>query len=194
MSAFDTIVEADHKLFFFLNGLHQNWLDAPMTLVSNRLVWIPLYAWMLYLLYKKYGKGTWIILLCAIGLILFSDQTANVFKEIVQRFRPTHNPTFGHLVHTVNEYRGGTYGFFSGHATNAFALIMFSLLLLKPSKTYFKIILITYACITSYSRIYLGVHYPADIFVGALCGIGLGFLFTNFTKVLLQKWDIKIQA
>jgi undecaprenyl-diphosphatase len=194
MSAFDTIVEADHKLFFFLNGLHQNWLDAPMTLVSNRLVWIPLYAWILYLLYKKYGKGTWLILLCAIGLILFSDQTANVFKEIVQRFRPTHNPTFGHLVHTVNEYRGGTYGFFSGHATNAFALIMFSLLLLKPSKTYFKIILITYACLTSYSRIYLGVHYPADIFVGALCGIGLGFLFTNFTKVLLQKWDIKIQA
>ncbi len=194
MSAFDTIVEADHKLFFFLNGLHQNWLDAPMTLVSNRLVWIPLYAWMLYLLYKKYGKGTWIILLCAIGLILFSDQTANVFKEIVQRFRPTHNPAFGHLVHTVNEYRGGTYGFFSGHATNAFALIMFSLLLLKPSKTYFKIILISYACITSYSRIYLGVHYPADIFVGALCGIGLGFLFTNFTKVLLQKWNIKIQA
>lgn len=194
MSAFDTIVEADHKLFFFLNGLHQNWLDAPMTLVSNRLVWIPLYAWILYLLYRKYGKGTWIILLCAIGLILFSDQTANVFKEIVQRFRPTHNPTFGHLVHTVNEYRGGTYGFFSGHATNAFALIMFSLLLLKPSKTYFKIILISYACITSYSRIYLGVHYPADIFVGALCGIGLGFLFTNFTKVLLQKWNIKIQA
>ena len=194
MSAFDTIVEADHKLFFFLNGLHQNWLDAPMTLVSNRLVWIPLYAWILYLLYRKYGKGTWIILLCAIGLILFSDQTANVFKEIVQRFRPTHNPTFGHLVHTVNEYRGGTYGFFSGHATNAFALIMYSLSLLKPSKTYFKIILITYACITSYSRIYLGVHYPADIFVGALCGIGLGFLFTNFTKVLLQKWNIKIQA
>lgn len=194
MSAFDTIVEADHKLFFFLNGLHQNWLDAPMTLISNRLVWIPLYAWILYLMYKKYGKGTWIILLCAIGLILFSDQTANVFKEIVQRFRPTHNPTFGHLVHTVNEYRGGTYGFFSGHATNAFALIMFSLLLLKPSKTYFKIILISYACITSYSRIYLGVHYPADIFVGALSGIGLGFLFTNFTKVLLQKWNIKIQA
>ena len=194
MSAFDTIVEADHKLFFFLNGLHQNWLDAPMTFVSNRLVWIPLYAWILYLLYKKYGKGTWLILLCAIGLILFSDQTANVFKEIVQRFRPTHNPTFGHLVHTVNEYRGGTYGFFSGHATNAFALIMFSLLLLKPSKTYFKIILITYACLTSYSRIYLGVHYPADIFVGALCGIGLGFLFTNFTKVLLQKWNIKFQA
>jgi undecaprenyl-diphosphatase len=194
MSAFDTIVEADHKLFFFLNGLHQNWLDAPMTLVSNRLVWIPLYAWILYLLYRKYGKGTWIILLCAIGLILFSDQTANVFKEIVQRFRPTHNPTFGHLVHTVNEYRGGTYGFFSGHATNAFALIMYSLLLLKPSKTYFKIILITYACITSYSRIYLGVHYPVDIVVGAFCGLGLGFLFTNFTKVLLQKWDIKIQA
>lgn len=165
-----------------------------MTLVSNRLVWIPLYAWMLYLMYKKYGKGTWIILLCAIGLILFSDQTANVFKEIVQRFRPTHNPTFGHLVHTVNDYRGGTYGFFSGHATNAFALIMYSLLLLKPSKTYFKIILITYACVTSYSRIYLGVHYPADIIVGALCGLGLGFLFTNFTKVLLQKWNIKIQA
>jgi undecaprenyl-diphosphatase len=194
MSAFDNIVEADHKLFFFLNGLHQNWLDAPMTILSNRFIWIPLYAWILYLLYKKFGKSTWLIFLCGIALIFFSDQTANVFKEIVQRYRPTHNPSFGHLVHTVNNYKGGSYGFFSGHATNAFALVMFSLRLLKPTNTYFIIIIIAYACLTSYSRIYLGVHYPADIIVGALCGIGLGFLFSNFTKVLLEKWNIKFQS
>ncbi len=194
MSAFDAIVEIDHQLFFYLNGMHQPWLDVVMEAFSNKLFWIPLYAWMIYLLYKKYEKGIFIILLCAIALIFFSDQTANVFKALVQRYRPTHNPNFGHLVHTVNDYKGGTYGFFSSHASNAFAIVMFVMLLLKPSTKYLKIILISYACLTSYSRIYLGVHYPADIIVGAGCGIGLGFLFYNFTKVLLEKWNIKFQS
>jgi undecaprenyl-diphosphatase len=194
MGAFDAIVEIDHQLFFYLNGLHQPWLDTVMAAFSNKLFWIPLYAWILYLVYKKYGKSVFIILLCAIALIFFSDQTANVFKALVQRYRPTHNPTFGHLVHTVNDYKGGTYGFFSSHASNAFAIIMFVILLLKPTTTKFKLILISYACLTSYSRIYLGVHYPADIVVGACCGSGLGFLFYNLTKVLLEKWNIKFQS
>ncbi len=194
MSAFDAIVEIDHQLFFYLNGMHQPWLDVVMEAFSNKLFWIPLYAWIIYLMYKKYEKGIFIILLCAIALIFFSDQTANVFKALVQRYRPTHNPNFGHLVHTVNDYKGGTYGFFSSHASNAFAIVMFVMLLLKPSTKYLKIILISYACLTSYSRIYLGVHYPADIIVGAGCGIGLGFLFYNFTKVLLEKWNIKFQS
>jgi undecaprenyl-diphosphatase len=194
MGAFDAIVEIDHQLFFYLNGLHQPWLDAVMVAFSNKLFWIPLYAWIIYLMYKKYGKSVFIFLLCAIALIFFSDQTANVFKALVQRYRPTHNPTFGHLVHTVNDYKGGTYGFFSSHASNAFALMMFVLLLLKPRTKYFKFILISYACLTSYSRIYLGVHYPADIIVGGVCGIGLGFLFSNFTRVLLEKWNIKFQS
>jgi undecaprenyl-diphosphatase len=194
MGAFDAIVEIDHQLFFYLNGLHQPWLDGLMDALSNKLTWIPLYAWLFYLIYKKYNKGAFIILLCTIGLIFFSDQMANVFKALVQRYRPTHHPVFGNLVHTVNNYRGGKYGFFSSHAANAFALMMFVLLLLKPSAKYLKLVLISYACLTSYSRIYLGVHYPADIIVGAGCGIGLGFLFYNFTKVLLEKWNIKFQA
>jgi undecaprenyl-diphosphatase len=194
MGAFDAIVQIDHKLFFYLNGLHQPWLDGIMEAFSNRFFWIPLYAWIFYLMYKKYKNGAFIILLCAIGLIFFSDQTANVFKALVQRLRPTHHPTFGALVHTVNNYRGGQYGFFSSHASNAFALMMYVLLLLKPSAKYLKFIVISYACITSYSRIYLGVHYPADIMFGALCGLGLGFLFSNFTKVLLGKWNIKFQS
>lgn len=194
MGAIDAIVELDHQLFFFLNGMHHPWLDTLMTSFSNTYLWIPLYAWILFQVYKKYGKGTWLILFCTAGLIFFSDQTALVFKYLVQRYRPTHNPTFGQLVHTVHDYRGGSYGFFSSHASNAFALIMFVILLLKPSTKYFKLILISYACLTSYSRIYLGVHYPSDVIVGALCGLGLGFLFNNFTKVLLEKWNIKFQS
>jgi undecaprenyl-diphosphatase len=194
MSAFDAIVKADHQLFFYLNGLHQPWLDSVMAAFSNKLFWIPLYAWIIYLMYKKFEKGIFIILLCAIALIFFSDQTANVFKALVQRYRPTHHPSFGQLVHTVNDYRGGTYGFFSSHASNAFAIVMFVILLLRPSTRILKLILFGYACLTSYSRIYLGVHYPADIVVGACCGLGLGFLFYNLTKVLLEKWNIKFQS
>jgi undecaprenyl-diphosphatase len=193
MSIFDTLAEADHRLFFYLNNAHQPWLDKLMVLFSNKLFWLPLYAWLLYLIYKKFQKGTLIIVFCCIAMIFFSDQTANVFKELVQRYRPTHNPTFGQFVNTVNDYRGGTYGFFSGHASNAFALMLFVMLLLKPTQPIFKIIVIAYACLTSYSRIYLGVHYPADIIAGALCGLGLGFLFYNFTKVILEKWNIKTQ-
>ena len=107
MGAFDAIVEIDHQLFFYLNGLHKPWMDGVMETFSNKLFWIPLYAWVYYLIYKKYNKGAFVILLCAIGLIFFSDQTANVFKVLVQRYRPTHNPSFGHLVHTVNDYKGG---------------------------------------------------------------------------------------
>jgi undecaprenyl-diphosphatase len=165
-----------------------------MAAFSNKLFWIPLYAWIIYLMYKKFEKGIFIILLCAIALIFFSDQTANVFKALVQRYRPTHHPSFGQLVHTVNDYRGGTYGFFSSHASNAFAIVMFVILLLRPSTRILKLILFGYACLTSYSRIYLGVHYPADIVVGACCGLGLGFLFYNLTKVLLEKWNIKFQS
>ncbi|HRG59379.1 MAG TPA: phosphatase PAP2 family protein [Bacteroidia bacterium] len=194
MSAFDAIVEVDHQLFFYLNNAHLPWLDTVMFALSNKLIWIPLYAWLLYLIYKKYKNGTVIILVCTVGLIFFSDQTANVFKEIVQRYRPTHNATFGQFVHTVNDYRGGTYGFFSSHAANAFALMLYVLLLLKPCPKLLKLTLISYACLTSYSRIYLGVHYPTDIIAGAFCGLGLGFLFYNFTKVILEKWNIKLPS
>ena len=87
-----------------------------------------------------------------------------------------------------------SYGFFSSHAANAFALMFFIILMLKPAGKFFSIVCVAYACLTSYSRIYLGVHYPADILAGALCGLCLGFLFFNFTQVILNKWNIKFQS
>jgi undecaprenyl-diphosphatase len=193
MSAFDTLVEFDHQLFFYINGAHRQWLDTIMPILSNRLTWIPLYALMLYKVFNKFGKAAWLVVCCTVLMIFFSDQTANVFKELVQRYRPTHHPIYGQFVHTVGDYRGGTYGFFSSHAANAFALMMFILLLLKPAGKYFAAACIGYACLTSYSRIYLGVHYPSDILAGAFCGLFLGFLFYNFTLVILNKWNIKYQ-
>ena len=107
-------------------------------------------------------------------LITLSDSVAaRVIKESVQRLRPTHNPAIESLVHIVNDYRGGSYGFVSNHASNTFALAVFLSLLFR--NRYFSIGILIWAAVVSYSRIYLGVHYPGDIIGGALLGVGWAY-------------------
>ncbi len=191
MAFINRVISWDHSLFLFLNDSHHYLLDMIMPLLSKTLFWSPLFLWLLFKLYQKYHSAVGIILVCTVMLIWFTDQSANLCKNMVQRYRPTHHPELQFLVHTVNGYRGGLYGFFSSHAANSFGVVTFCLLLLKPSKKYLKIILILYACLTSYSRIYLGVHYPSDIITGVCYGVLTGFLFYNLTQTLLEKWYIK---
>jgi len=165
----------DRIIFLFLNGLHSSFWDAVMYWVSGRLSWLPLYLLITgYLIYRYKWKVIIMLLLVAL-LITLSDQgSVHLFKEVFKRLRPCHNPEISHLVHIVREHCGGRYGFVSSHAANSFAVASYSLLIIR--NRYYSIFIILWALLISYSRVYLGVHYPGDIIGGAILGIVLGFV------------------
>jgi undecaprenyl-diphosphatase len=109
-------------------------------------------------------------------LIVLTDQTANQTKHAIKRYRPSHNLEIQSQVHTINDYKGGTYGFFSGHATNTFGVAMLLFLIFSKESKLFRSAFFVWAAIISYSRIYLGVHYPSDIFVGLVVGLFWGYV------------------
>ena len=180
----------DTQLFLFLNGLHNPFCDHLMYWISTKLIWIPFYLLILYYLIVKFRKETILILLFIAILITLSDQiSTTVFKEMFHRFRPSHEPSIKDLVHIVNEKYGGDFGFVSSHAANTFALAMFLVLLIGKNHRSFTPVLIIWACVVSYSRIYLGLHYPGDILGGAILGALLAFLVFGLYKYLLKIKD-----
>ena len=184
----ETLIELDKELFLFLNGLHTEALDQVMYWVSDKLIWIPFYAWILYLIVKEY-KWKAVIWLAGIGLaIAASDQIlSGVMKPFFERYRPSRDPEMEGLVHIVNGYTGGRYGFASSHAGNVFALTTFLYLLFREKYRWIGWLFI-WAAVVSYSRIYLGVHYPGDILTGAIIGTLMGYLFFRFSNVVKNKY------
>jgi undecaprenyl-diphosphatase len=178
----EKLEQLDRDLFLFLNGLHADWLDPIMWYLSTILFMIPVFT---FAVYYAYRKGRWrytLIFLGGIGLcILLADRiSVELFKEVIQRYRPTHNHEIGSLVHTVidpngNEYRGGLYGFVSSHATNAMAMALFVYLHFRKYSNYWVLIFLWMALV-AYTRIYLGVHYPLDLICGGLIGAVIGVL------------------
>lgn len=174
----DYLVDADTSVFLSLNGMHADWLDQFMYVFSSRFIWIPLYLLIAWLIVRKYGWKAGLIAIAAVGAAAAcSDFTcARLIRPFIERLRPANleNP-ISSLVHIVNGYRGGAYGFPSCHATNTFALAVCSSLLLRMRP--YVILIFAWALAQCYSRIYLGVHYPGDLIVGAMIGSAYGMLF-----------------
>jgi undecaprenyl-diphosphatase len=185
----DHLIELDKQLFLFFNGIHFTWLDPVMELFSKTSASIPLYAFLLYHIYGVYKQRTWGVLLSIGLLILMTDQsTSGLMKPFFERLRPSHEPTLEGMVHLVNGYSGGDFGFASSHAANTFGIAMFLSCLLKLEKPWIKWLFL-WAAFVSYTRIYLGVHYPGDIIVGALIGVAFGWLVFKLytrTKILIE--------
>lgn len=177
----------DTWIFLLLNGISNPFFDELMFWISHKYTWIPLYAFLLFLLIRKYKINVlWILLFVAI-LITFSDQASVFIKNYFQRLRPCHNEELDLLIHTVKGKCGGKYGFVSSHAANSFAMAVFLIPFLKSYWKHFVLALIIWAAIVSYSRIYLGVHYPGDIIGGALLGAMAGFVFSGGFFFLFKK-------
>lgn len=167
----------DRTIFFFINTKHTAWLDIVMMYITKIYIFAPLFVYWLLMTYDKFpGKRFLLVLAYIVLLITLTDQSATITKNNYQRYRPTHNVEIGHKVHVVDEYRGGQYGFFSGHASNTFGIATFLFLIFKRRSGLFRITFFLWAGLIAYSRIYLGVHYPSDIFVGMCTGILWGFV------------------
>ena len=181
------IEELDVTWLLAVNSLHTPWLDTAMILVSEKLVWIPLYAFLAWVTVKKLGWKNGLYAL--VGLVLaitLSDQTAStLLKPLFQRLRPCHEPAFIALLNLPNGC-GGQFGFASSHAANSFCIaVFFNLLFFNLSRQFLWLIFM--ATLVCYSRVYLGAHYPGDVFVGALIGSFWGWC----SFLILRKLQIE---
>jgi undecaprenyl-diphosphatase len=177
------MLNIDTELFLFLNGLHADWLDPIMIFISGKLSWTPFYLVLLYLIIKNYKKQSILIIIGIILLIICSDQiSSSVFKPLFERPRPCHNEAIKDLVYLPSGHCGGAYGFISSHACNVFALAVFITHILKRYYPKIGWVMFIWAAMVAYSRIYMGVHYPGDVLVGAAVGAVIGWGFVKVYK------------
>lgn len=184
----DLIKDIDKSIFIFLNGINSPFFDWIMFRISDGWTWIPVFALLLYATIKKYKiKTLWIFIFIAALITLTDQASVQLFKNIFLRYRPCHNIELQGIVHTVYGKCGGKYGFVSSHASNYFGLASFFIIILNIKRNIFNYLIIFWAIIIGYSRIYLGVHYPADVFCGAILGTAIGLLWGKITLLYLSK-------
>ena len=185
----EQLLDLDTELFVYLNGLGTERWDWLWLIITNKLTFIPLYAILLFFIYKTYGwKKTIVIVVFIAGLITFTDQMTNVVKRSVLRFRPCACDEIMDYIRFIAERCSTNRSFFSGHASNTMAAAIFGGLMLRSYSKYMIYGLVLWSMIVAYSRIYVGVHFPVDITCGMAFGALTGLLFYK----LYQKFGQRI--
>lgn len=186
-------MEADRDLLVYLNSFHTPWLDLVMFYMSQTLFWLPLYVFLLAWAIRDFRKDAMFVTVGIVLTILLADQiTASVMKPWFARLRPSQEPALEGIVHLVQGfhgqiYKGGTYGFASSHAANTFGIATFFTLIWR-TKYKWVLWLFVWAALMTYTRIYLGVHYPGDILVGGIVGVLAGITGFRLFKWLQKKF------
>ena len=183
-----TLEDIDIQILVYLNSLGSEFWDPIWITLTNKTTYIPLFAFIVYYIYKRFGlKQTAFIIVFISILILFTDQFTNFIKDSFQRLRPCREGYLG--LREIDIYCG-KYGFFSAHASNSIAVSLFVIRIIREKITsIFSIILIIWVFVFSYSRIYLGLHYPTDI----LCGLIFGAISsTLFYHIYLEQLNFKV--
>lgn len=185
MELLDFIVQKDKELLLFLNNLGTETWDAFWLAITNKRTWIPLFLFLIYLIFKNLGKRKALVLLVIVAvLITFTDQFTNLIKYTFERLRPCNDLSINEHLRILKQSQ--SFSFFSAHASNSFAVTTLLVLLLKK---YYKWIglLFIWPVLFAYSRVYIGMHFPSDIFVGMIFGIISGYVFYTLTTKILSR-------
>lgn len=182
----DQLLHYDTEFFLFLNNLGSERWDGFWWFVTQKWSSIPIYILLLYLIYKNYGlRGTLVVVVSVALMITATDQISSLFKYGIRRPRPCQVAEIKEHMRFIAD-GCGRFGYFSAHAASSMAAAVFLGLSLQKWYKYLPFLLLLWAVITAYSRIYLGVHYPLDVVSGMAFGGLTGWLF-----YLLQKWGQK---
>ncbi|WP_034057481.1 phosphatase PAP2 family protein [Lacinutrix jangbogonensis] len=186
----EQLLQYDKELFLFLNNLGSETWDNLWLIITHKFTFAPLYALLLFLVFKKLGvKGMLFMILVIVLMVTFTDQITNQFKDGFMRLRPCRTDGIMDKMRMVAAYCG-KYGYFSGHSSNTMAAAIFAGLLLKPYYKNLIFILVFWSVVVAYSRIYVGVHFPLDIVSGMLFGVFSGFIFYKLATYVLKRFSI----
>lgn len=180
----ESLIDIDKKLLLAINSWHTPWLDQLMIALTNGLYWLPFFLLVIGMIIYKYRWHSVAIIGYVILVIILADQiSAALLKPLVARLRPSHDPDIKDLVHLVNNYRGGLYSFVSSHAANSFGVATFLFLRIRGQLNWIWVMFL-WAVIFSYTRLYLGVHFPLDIICGGILGAILAYLVFLLSNVI----------
>ena len=185
----EQLKEWDKKLFLLINdGMSNSFFDFIMPWMRDKYFWIPLYIIFIIMMIYYYRKKSWMVIGVTLAVVGVSDfVSSGIFKPFFHRLRPCQNPELASNIHHIIECGSG-YSFVSSHAANHFALAVFLGLIFKEKIKWLLPVLILWAAIICFAQIYVGYHYPADIFVGAVIGIISALIgVTVLKKYLLEK-------
>ena len=190
----DELIHFDQQLLLTLNGSESTYLDQVFLMITKTGTWIPLLLVLLYILLKNRSwREVLLFAVCLALVILIADRfSSGLCKPLFHRFRPSHEPALEGLVDLVEGRRGGLYGFISSHAANTFGACTFISLYLRRRPV--TLVLILWACMSSYSRIYLGLHYPGDILAGALFGVLTGCVVYAFMRYVSVRCQLPLRT
>ena len=180
----ETLQKIDAYLFRIINSAGWEDMDGIMILISSKLFWIPLYIYIIYLIYKRFSDQ-FIKILLSLGLLIFIADFGSVhlFKEVFERSRPCH---FLEGIRVVDGC-GGLFGFVSSHASISFSIAFFISLLFRNLWGFVH--LFSWAVLIGFSRVYLGVHYPFDILGGMFWGLFVSLLIYYIYKMKIKDFD-----
>ena len=194
----DYLIHIDQQWLLAINGWHAEWADVLMWYISKSTTWLPLYALLVGLIVYRFGilspslcregrRGSSLLRVLiilagfAVAVGVSDFVSSGIIKPWVCRLRPTHEPALGGMLHLVNGYTGGLYGFVSSHAANTMACALLFALLYRNK--YATVGLMLWVALNCYSRMYLGVHYPADI----IGGLAIGALMATLTYGMVRR-------
>lgn len=173
----EVLLNWDVQTFLWINvELANDWFDAILPLLRDKLFWVPLYVFILSIVFfnSRWRQSLLVILILA-GTMAISDTiSSKIIKPTIERVRPCNNPELeGFMIERVR--CGGGYSFTSSHATNHFTLSVF-LFYLFVGLGIWRWLFILWAASIAYAQIYVGVHYPLDVMFGAFNGTLIGLL------------------